>query len=159
MYSNIYQISETPLNHEKWMDVDFLSDSPLLGSVANCIDIVEDRYAALKDFGHWLAEHELGTFANEAFVLSGDGCSAYFLKRYPAFQSALTALQNLTAAQYNNDFNTLYNRITDLEKTVINKYDSYILWDMSYLMPMDEFLRTARPDIPYYVSGICCYKY
>ncbi|SHO54160.1 hypothetical protein [Anaerocolumna xylanovorans] len=159
MHCNIYQIYEEPLDCEDWMDADFLSDSPLWGTVANHIDDVRDRGAVLQSFEKWLTEHGLGTLANEAFVLCEHGRNEYFSKRYPAFQKAVSALCNFTLLQFTDDFNELHDRIADLEKTVADKYDAYILWGMTELMPIDEFLRTAKTDNPYYIGGICSYQF
>ncbi len=155
----IYQIYEKPTKRRDWIDEEFISDSPLLSAVSDLIDGIENRDAALENLGNWLHEHRLGAIDGEVFILFEDVDDSYFSKRYTAFQEAVRTLQNLSQEQFSRDYEEVHNQIAAVEKTTIDRYNTYIMfeWDFGRIMPMDQFLRNARCNTPYFVGGICYY--
>ena len=45
----------------------------------------------------------------------------------------------------------------DLMQAVVDEADDYICLDVVNLVTMDEFLRTVKPEVPYYLGAVCTY--
>ena len=42
-------------------------------------------------------------------------------------------------------------------QAVVDEDDDYICQDITNLVTMNEFLRTVKPEVPYYLGAVCKY--
>lgn len=66
---------------------------------------------------------------------------------------------NISFQRYLEDFDGVRNMLLELDNQLIQKQDHYVCRDSDNILPLDEFLRTAKADKLYYIGGVCKYKY
>ncbi len=157
MYHNIYQIIKKR-NDKEWITEETFCFNPFLEIRGAYAEDVDDRETELKTFGEWLEKEGLGRLEHNFFVLNSDVIRGrHFAKRYTGFHRVASELSEISEDDYLNRFHDVRNLVSDLMKSVVDDADDLICIDMGSLMPMDEFLRTAKPNVPYYIGGICKY--
>lgn len=163
MYFNIYQISQKRIPQDDWItDQDFYM-SAFLGEVVTKITNVnrKKRLEAITHLDEWLRKQELGCIKGNVLMLNPDMLSKpYYRERYQDFQTAVTALYNNVSLQnYLEDIDGVRNMLSAIECQLIEPQDHYVCWDSDNPIPLDEFLRTAEVGKPYYIGGVCEFKY
>lgn len=84
----------------------------------------------------------------------------YYRERYQNFKTAVADLHdNVSFQRYLEDLDGVRSMIFEIENHLIQQQDHYVCWDSDNPMPFDEFLRTAEAGKPYYIGGICSFKY
>lgn len=162
-YYNIYQISQDRIPQEDWITEQNFYMSAFLGEVADKITDVtrKERLEAISRLNEWLEEQGLGSIEKNVLMLNADMLNTpYYRERYQNFQTAVTALHdNVSFQRYLEDLDGIRNMIFEIENHLIQQQDHYVCWDSDNPMPLDEFLRTAEVGKPYYIGGVCSFKY
>lgn len=156
--SYIYELLRTPVRRDKWATEYDLSESPGAFPVADRISVAEDREAVIACFGAWLEENRLGELDGEAFTVDTEAADRYFEGRFTAFQQAVTALQELNETQFIHSHDQVQAMIDQLGEAFTQKYGDYVLWDDDVPIPMEEFLRKAKPEHLYHFGAVFYYK-
>ena len=158
MSHNIYQLLNRP--DEEWTDADLLCDQPLLVQNGSYVDNMtsKERDNAVRIFSQWLKREELGRIENGAVLFFSDVSSGrHFANRYPRFHHIAENLAKITEETYRLCFRNVRNMAADLMQAVVDEEDDYVCLDVVNLVTMDEFLRTAKPEVPYYLGAVCTY--
>lgn len=94
-------------------------------------------------------------------TLSADKLNkSYYRERYRSFETAVAALNDkISFHSYLEELHSISNMVGEIEEKLIQRQDHYVCWDLDNILPLDEFLRTAKADKPYYIGGVCKYKY
>lgn len=162
-YYNIYQISQKRIPKEDWITEQDFYMSSFLGEVAVKISNVsrKERFEKISHLDEWLRKQELGHIEKNVLTLNSDILdNSYYRKRYQDFQTAVTALYNNVSLQsYLENLDGVRNMLSAIECQLIEPQDHYVCWDSDNPIPLDEFLRTAEVGKPYYIGGICEFKY
>ena len=105
----------------------------------------------------WLAENRLGKVESNILTLNGYMLlSNYFYEKYKEFQKIAKTLCAIDERQF-MDFYYTSELVFYLTRNFNNERGIYIYQKDQELITMDEFLRTARVDAPYYIGGVCKY--
>lgn len=132
---------------------DLLQD---LQDIANGIQVS----GVIVRFGAWLKENRLGELDGETFTIDAEAADRYFEGRFAAFQQAVMALQQLNEAKFIHEHDQVQSLIFNLIETFTQKYGDYVLWDDGMEpIPLEEFLRKARPDVRYCIGAVLDYKH
>lgn len=160
MHSYVYQISEKPLSEKEWITREYLMEHPDFLPVADGMDDVTDRGRPVELLASCLEHGQLGTMFDDSFVLAPDAAESYFAGRFAAFQQAAAALQKLNENQFLHEHRLVQNLICDLGRAFTNRYGGYVLLDKREdAVSLDEFIRSAKPGVCYFIGGIldyCC---
>lgn len=160
MYNYIYELLQAPAPSDEWSTEWDLAERPDAFPIATRIGHVDNRDDVIAHFGAWLEEHRLGTCANGVLSLNAGAADRYFEGRFASFQKAVAALQQLNEMQFIHEHDHVQGLINDLCETFTQKYGDYVLLDNGQtLVPLEEFLRTARPGEFYYLGSVLNYKY
>ena len=160
MHRYIFQVFETPCPQEKWASEEIFWEHPDALPVANATSPVENRADAISSLGKWLDDHQLGELSGETFMVNAQAADRHFVDRFPVFQRAISALQQVGEKQFVHEHDYVQNLITDLNRAFTDKYDAYILLGSDVPpLPIDEFIRKAQPDIPYYIGTVLDFCY
>ena len=160
MHNYIYELLQAPVPSDEWASEWDLNEHPDAFPIADRIGKVEDRMAVISHFGAWLKENGLGALDGEAVTIDTQAADRYFEGRFAAFQTAMTALQQLNEAQFIHEHDQTQNLIFDLTETFTQKYGDYVLLGCGLApTPMEEFLRKAEPGTRYYIGAVLTYKY
>lgn len=160
MHNYIYQISEKRPQKGEWVTSEYLWKYPDFLSVADSVDDVLERAHVIGRFGSWLAQNHLGTMSGDCFILAPEAAERYFAGRFAAFQQAMSALQALNENQFLHEHCLIQNLINDLGRIFTDKLNAYVLLDdIEEAVPMDEFMRSAKAGIPYYIGGVLDYHF
>lgn len=116
-----------------------------------------DRENALRKLGWWLEDCRLGQLTGDSFILNPEARDNYFFGRYTPFRQAVVTLESVTEKQFIRQPELVSNLISDLQQSFSNYYSDYILLDSDRPVTMDEFVRTALPETPYYIGTILEY--
>lgn len=156
MYYNIYEVDSVPIAHSL-MDAGSIGEHVVFISKCAVVDDVEKREDALKEFGKWLEQENLGVLKKSAFILNEDAATGkHFANRYAKFHRLAEEIAGITEEDYCRRFHDIRNLTSDIQKAVVNEDDDYVLL-AGTLFTMDEFLRFAKPGITYYIGSICKY--
>ena len=157
MYYNIYQVGEKPIDKKGYITADSFSDHDFIGRIADYVDNVDDRNYEIKMLAEWLAENRLGKVESNILTLNGYMLlSNYFYEKYKEFQKTAQSLCSIDERQF-MDFYYTSELVFYLTRNFNNERGIYIYQKDQELITMDEFLRTARVDTPYYIGGVCKY--
>lgn len=160
MYANIYQISDSILPQAEWITSGDFYESNFLGTVAEKIEDETDREESIDTLNDRLANLYLGTVKENRMIIAGNiEKSPYFVKKYNSFRKTANALSRLYYSDYLYNLDKVKDMISELQQQLSEILDDYVYVDSEYLIPMDEFLRTAIPGKTYYINGICKFKY
>lgn len=163
MYYNIYQISQNRIPQTDWIKEQDFYMSAFLGEVADKItDLTrQERLEAISHLNEWLRKQKLGGIEKNILTLNFDLLTnSYYRKRYQDFKKAVVALHDNTSLQrYLEDLDAVRNMILEVEDHLIQEQTDYVCWDSYSPMSLDEFLRTATVGKPYYIGGVCSFKY
>ena len=133
------------------------SDHDFIGRIADYVDNVDDRNYEIKMLAEWLAENRLGRVESNILTLNGYMLlSNYFYEKYKAFHKTAKSLCAIDERQF-MDFYYTSELVFYLTRNFNNERGIYIYQKDHELITMDEFLRTARVDTPYYIGGVCKY--
>lgn len=163
MYYNIYQISQNRIPQTDWITKQDFYMSAFLGEVADKVNDLtrQERLEAISHLNEWLMKQKLGYIEKNILTLKFDILSnSYYRKRYQDFKKAVVALHDNTSLQcYLEDLDAVRNMILEVENHLIQGQSDYVCWDSDNPIPLDEFLRTAEVGKPYYIGGVCSFKY
>jgi len=160
MHSYIFQVFESPCPQKKWASEEIFWEHPDALPVANGTSPVEDRTIAIASLGKWLADNRLGKLSGETFMVNTQAADRHFEGRFIAFQQAISALQQLDERQFLHEHDQVQNLIDNLSRTFTDKYDAYMLVSSSIPpLPMDEFIRKAQLNMPYYIGTVLDFCY
>ncbi len=160
MVASIYQISLTPIAKEQWIKEDDFYDTLLYEQISTYIQIENDRTGSIRKLRLWLEKSELGSVSDDQIVFHPDlWKSAYFSNQLEDFQNAAMVLSQTDMKQYFSDTDSILDMLWETEKYLINRYSDYIYLEAGYVIPMDSFLRSAEPGKPYYIGGVCKYRF
>ena len=152
MHYNIYQVSDQPIAEgERITAVDFF-DRSFIGSIRD----VSGRSKELERFGRWLMAQQLGALLGDFFTLVPDVCQKRFSSRYRAFLKSADAVSAVTEDQFQSGTG-VDDLLFSLRQLFTDEFDDYVFYD-DELLPMDSFLRIAKPDVVYHIGGICEYQ-
>ena len=161
-YYNIFQISQNPIPDEMKITEDDFYMSSFVGDVASKLETL-DPYEQIRQiglFGQWLEENNLGRIEDNVIVLQPELLKQpYYSQRYVEFKAAIEKLYTVDKQKFLEDLDGVRNAIFEVEGSLIKQQDHYVFWDSDNAIPLDEFLRTATPDKPYYIGGVCRFKY
>lgn len=161
-YYNIFQISQNPIPDEMKITEDDFYMSSFVGDVASKLETL-DPYEQIRQiglFGQWLEENNLGRIEDNVIVLQPELLKQpYYSQRYVEFKAAIEKLNTVDKQKFLEDLDGVRNAIFEVEGSLIKQQDHYVFWDSDNAIPLDEFLRTATPDKPYYIGGVCRFKY
>ena len=157
MYHYILQVYHEPHKEDDWATEDDFIDRPGLIPIADHVKAVCDRSSAIRHFEQWFHAHHMGTFSGGSFVLAPDGRSHYFKGRFPEFRRSLKTLEAISETQYINDHDYVEMLLSDLVSSFSQSRDSYIMEYDDPPVPLDHFIRTAVPGVPYYIGAVMEY--
>ena len=161
-YYNIFQISQKPIDAEMRITEDDFYMSSFVGDIASKLETL-DRYEQIRQIGllgQWLQENNLGKIENDVLTLQPELLNQpYYSQRYLEFKAAIEKLKTISKQKFLEDLDGVRNTIFEVEGSLIKQQDHYVLWDSDNAIPLDEFLRTATPNKPYYIGGVCRFKY
>ena len=161
-YYNIFQIRQNPIPDEMKITEDDFYMSSFVGDVASKLETL-DPYEQIRQiglFGQWLEENNLGRIEDNVIVLQPELLKQpYYSQRYVEFKAAIEKLNTVDKQKFLEDLDGVRNAIFEVEGSLIKQQDHYVFWDSDNAIPLDEFLRTATPDKPYYIGGVCRFKY
>lgn len=93
-------------------------------------------------------------------MVNAQAADRHFEGRFIAFQQAISALQQLDERQFLHEHDQVQNLIDNLSRTFTDKYDAYMLVSSSIPpLPMDEFIRKAQLNMPYYIGTVLDFCY
>ena len=160
MYANIYQISDSILSQEKWIKSDDFYKSNFVGTVADKVEDESNPEESIRTLNEHLNKLYLGTVEDNAIIISASiDRSPYFVKKYKSFRKTANALSRLYYSDYLCNIDKVKDMISEMQQQFCEVLDDYVCFDSEYLMPMDEFLRTAIAGKRYFINGICKFKY
>ena len=160
MHNYIYELLQAPAPSDEWISEWDLNEHPDAFPIADRIGKAENRMAIINHLGAWLKENRLGALDGEAVTIDAQAADRYFEGRFAAFQTAMTALQQLNEAQFIHEYDRVQNLIDALAETFTQKYGDYVLLGCDLVpKPMEEFLRKAKPETRYYIGAVLTYKY
>lgn len=116
-----------------------------------------DRENSIKKLGLWLEDCHLGQLTGESFKLNPEARDNYFVGRYTSFRQAVVALESVNEKQFIQQPEQVGNLIENLRQSFSNSFSDYVLLDSDRPVTMDEFMRTALPETPYYIGTILEY--
>lgn len=155
MHNYIYELLQAPAPADEWAKVWEYHEHPGTFPIANIVEDAEDRSGVIVRFGAWLKENRLGELDGETFTIDAQAADRYFEGRFAAFQQAVTALQQLNEAKFIHEHDQVQSLIFNLTETFTQKYGDYVLWDDGLEpIPLEEFLRKARPDVRYCIGAV-----
>lgn len=161
-YYNIFQISQNPIPTEMRITEDDFYMSSFVGDVATKLETL-DRNEQIKQIvllGQWLEENNLGKIEDDVLTLQPELLKQpYYSQRYLEFKAAIEKLNAVDKQRFLEDLDGVRNTIFEVEGSLIKQQDHYVYWDSDNAIPLDEFLRTATPGKPYYIGGVCRFKY
>lgn len=161
-YYNIFQISQNPIPDEMKITEDDFYMSSFVGEVATKLETL-DPYEQTRQIGllgQWLVENNLGKIEDNVLILQPELLKQpYYSQRYVEFKAAIEKLKAVEKQKFLEDLDGVRNAIFEVEGSLIKQQDHYVFWDSDNTIPLDEFLRTATPDKPYYIGGVCRFKY
>ena len=159
MFSNIYQIGEKPISEKEYITADSFSTHDFVGKIADYVKNIDDRKYEIEKLAEWLANNRLGKMKGHTLTLSGYMLlSNYFYERYKRFKQAARSLCAIDERQF-MEFASISDLIFTVGSQFNDEHGNYIYQEGHELITMDEFLRTAKVDTPYYIGGICEYHY
>lgn len=159
---NIYQISQNPMDSENWITEEDFYMTSFLGDIATRIESSTEyeRRDMIESLSKFLAENKLGKIENGIITLHPELLQQhYYSQRYVEFGAAVEKLKTISKQKFLDDLDGVRNAIFEVEGSLIKQQDHYVCWDSEEPIPLDEFLRTATPGKPYYIGGVCSYKY
>lgn len=155
MHYYIYQIFQSKVPEHDWAPAWALEACPQFMAVADTIEPAKDRSSAIAHLGTWLKENRLGIYSQESFVVDTEATERHFVGRFAAFQQAIAALQTLHKTQFLHEHDRVQNLISGLCTAFSEKHDAYVLLENTLPpIPMDEFIRKARPNTTYYIGAV-----
>lgn len=161
-YYNIFQISQNPIPDEMKITEDDFYMSSFVGDIATKLETI-DPYEQARQIGllgQWLEENNLGKIEDNVLILQPELLKqAYYSQRFLEFKAAIEKLKAVDKQKFLEDLDGVRNAIFEVEGSLIKQQDHYVFWDSDNAIPLDEFLRTATPDKPYYIGGVCRFKY
>jgi hypothetical protein len=160
MHNYIYELLQAPVPADEWTTAWEYHEHPDAFPIADTVENAKDRSAVIARFGAWLKENRLGELDSETFTIDARAADRYFEGRFTAFQQAVIALQQLNETRFIHDHDQVQNLISSLTETFTQKYGDYVLWgDGLEPMPLEEFLRKAKPGVPYCIGAVLDYKH
>lgn len=161
-YYNIFQISQNPIPDEMKITEDDFYMSSFVGDIATKLETI-DPYEQARQIGllgQWLEENNLGKIEDNVLILQPELLKqSYYSQRFLEFKAAIEKLKAVDKQKFLEDLDGVRNAIFEVEGSLIKQQDHYVFWDSDNAIPLDEFLRTATPDKPYYIGGVCRFKY
>lgn len=161
-YYNIFQISQNPIPDEMKITEDDFYMSSFVGDIATKLETI-DPYEQARQIGllgQWLEENNLGKIEDNVLILQPELLKQpYYSQRFLEFKAAIEKLKAVDKQKFLEDLDGVRNAIFEVEGSLIKQQDHYVFWDSDNAIPLDEFLRTATPDKPYYIGGVCRFKY
>lgn len=157
MHNYIYQIFSGPVCQQSWVSESVFNELTLLLPVAESISMADSRSQAIQHFGLWLQENHLGQMADGSFLLFPNAREQYFEGRFASFVRDLAALNVLTEKQFIVEQIMVGNLISQLQQDFCNSYGCYILKGADRPIPLDEFIRTAPANTPFYFGSVLDY--
>ena len=154
MHLYIYQIFREPHPKTDWVTEPAFISNPELMPGAGYIHEAADRSAALQALGGLLAKQHLGTLSDSACILTHDAAGLYFKGHFETFRKALDALGEVTETQYINSYPYVDGLLSDLHSALSNPYSDHVMVADEPPVPFDQFIRTAEPEVPFYIGGI-----
>lgn len=161
-YYNIFQISQNPIPDEMKITEDDFYMSSFVGDVATKLETIDpfEQTRQIGLLGQWLEENNLGKIEDNVLILQPEMLKQpYYSQRYVEFKAAIEKLKVVDKQKFLEDLDGVRNAIFEVEGSLIKQQDHYVFWDSDNAIPLDEFLRTATPDKPYYIGGVCRFKY
>lgn len=159
MFNNIYQIAKKPISEKEYITADSFSNHNFVGRIADRVEIAVDRKYEIEKLAEWAAENRLGKIEGCTLILSGNMLSSkYFYERYKRFKKAVMSLCAVDEKQF-MEFSDVFELIFTISDQFNDEYATYIYQEGDELITMDEFLRTAKADTPYYIGGVCIYHH
>lgn len=154
MHLYIYQVFREPHSKTDWVTEQVFISNPELMPDAGYIHKAADRSAALQALGGLLAKQHLGTLSESAFILTHDAAGQYLKGHFKSFRKALDALGKVTEAQYTSSHPYVDGLLSDLHSAFSNPYSDHVMAADEAPVPFDQFIRSAEPEVPFYIGGI-----
>lgn len=155
MFHNIYQFLQCP--GDEWTTAAILNRHPIMRFKHAVVEDVRGvaRDEEIQRFEEWLLRENLGECKHRAIRFSRDAsCGKHFAERYPYFHGLAVDLAKITEEKYRYSFWDVWYMGLDLLQAIVNDVDDYACFGTNLLMPMDEFIRTAIPKVPYYFGAV-----
>ena len=158
MHGYIYQVFEEPAQESDWASYETALDCLNLLPVADSVDPVENRGKAIRRFGTWLEQNQLGMLLGTFFILDKMAADRYFEGRFKAFHKVTATLHTLTEEQYIHEYGHVQGMIDELRRTFCDPFRDYLLLGETVQpITLDEFIRTAEPGVRYDIGGVLDY--
>lgn len=165
MYSTIFQIETSPVEIVERIDDDLEEyENWFVGQVANYVTHDSARDESIEDFRQMLAAAEpfVEFFTNSdedsGFVIRAGFREAYFKPRFTRFQKALQDLSEVVTLEAFS-LGELDMAMYELQCNYNDRYGYYVESATDGLLTLDEFLRCAKIDTPYYFGGTVRYHF
>lgn len=152
MRYNIYQVSDQPIAKDEWITSADFFDRSFIGTIRDVVS----REKELEQFGRRLKAQKLGTLSGDFFTLVPDVCQRRFSYRYCTFLEAADAVSAVTEEQFQSGMG-VEDLLFNLRQIFTDEFDDYVFYN-DELLPMDSFLRIAKPDVVYHIGGVCGYQ-
>lgn len=126
--------------------------------VADSVDPAENRGSAIKRFGDWLEQNQLGMMLDTFFIVDTMAADRYFAGRFKEFHKIAETLSTVTEEQYIHEHSYVQAMIDGLQHAFCDPFRDYmLLGDTVEPITLDEFIRTAEPGARYYIGGVLNY--
>lgn len=156
MQHYFYQLSRRAIPIEVWTSPLHFFFHPELLPVELSVSPT-DRENAIRGLGAWMQNYQLGQLTGESFLLNPEARDNYFAGRFRPFRQAIAALETVTEDQFIRRHELVNNLVSDLQQSFSNCFSDYILLDSDRPITMDEFMRIALPETPYYIGTVLEY--
>ncbi len=152
MYNNIFQVSTSQFNpgrHASVADVMAFTELPI-----TAVRLTENRSNALQAFQEWMQMNDLGFCDQSQFRFSLAAPEYYFKGRFKLFCESAQKLADALEADFWRDNGTIRNLIHDLQSSYESLMNTYVMIDDETPVTMDQFIRIADLDTPYYFGAV-----
>lgn len=152
MYKNIFQVSTSRFNPGRYAsvaDVTAFTETPI-----TAVQLAESRSNALQAFQKWMQMNDLGFCDQSKFRFSLVAPEHYFKGRFKLFCESAQKLADALEADFWRDNGTIRNLIHDLQSSYESLMNTYVMVDYETPVTMDQFIRTADLDTPYYFGEV-----
>lgn len=155
MWNNIYQLSDRRLWKKDWItESDFHENSLSHATVKQ----VENRKSEIQRLGQWMERSRLGVIQNGILTLHGEWRkSPYFIAKHQRFLEIIANLAAVDLESFTVNGSSISDWLFRAEQEYEDGFSTMVCFSPDSLITLDQFLRTAQPDTPYYLGGVCQY--
>ena len=162
MHSRIFQIETSPVDKDNYIGESRYYDSFVGQNGVDYVDEGTDR----DDDIEWLRKslEGIATFEDDHFIITNK--KAYFEDKYDKFKKLIDNLGTMSIEDFmgNAKEGTHYDQTIDyqmflLEAAYDSKYEFYVDSIDYNMKTMDEFMRKADENVPYYIGATIDYHF